>query len=153
MCVLLLQGEAERRPDLPGGAAQQPHPVDGQPGRPERGPPRGHPALPEEGGQLRTEVSTWQASTPPRHQFLTVPRGSSRCLEVPDGSSWFLAVPRGSSVFHMDHRGSSVFHMDHRGSSEFLHVPQGSTWFPYGSVSCGAQFPLERRSVFALCSG
>lgn len=53
LCLPLLQGEAEGRGDISRGPSQQPHAVDRQPGREERRPPSGDPALPQEGIGLR----------------------------------------------------------------------------------------------------
>lgn len=52
LLLLSLQGEVERGRDLPRGATQQPHAVDREPGREERGPQGGDAALPQEGVQL-----------------------------------------------------------------------------------------------------
>lgn len=57
LCSVLCQGEVKRRFCLSGGASEQPHPVDGEPGCPQRRSQGRDPALPPQGGQLRTEVS------------------------------------------------------------------------------------------------
>lgn len=59
LCVffLLHQGQVERGHGVSGCPAQQPNPVDGEPGCEERGAQGGHPPLPQERVQLRTKVS------------------------------------------------------------------------------------------------
>lgn len=51
---VVLQSEAQRRNNIPGGSTQQPHPVDRQPGCEERGPSGGDSPLPQKGIQLRS---------------------------------------------------------------------------------------------------